>query len=90
MVHPNINLSIVCVYNLFMYCNCLLYAQPRSLGLSHQAAAPDLGGTRAQAPHKVHVLYRMCDMCVPHRHFYRDKFFVDAIGSILLEYYLIL
>jgi len=32
----------------------------------------------------------MCDMRVPLTNFYRGKFFVDPIGGISLEYYLIL
>ena len=48
------------------------------------------GGPGPRVPHHVHVLSHMCDICVPFRHFYRWKFFVDAFGSILCEYYLAL
>jgi len=48
--------------------------------------APDLGAERPPTM----LFSHMCDMRVPLTNFYQGKFFVDPIGSISLEYYLIL
>jgi len=76
-----LGLAGICV--IFEYCGRY------SAGFRGRPRGPG-AGPHQRGPHHGHVLCHMCDMCVPRRHFYRGIFFVDAIGSISLEYYSIL